>query len=38
MHQHPVSTNLRCLDAAYKLVVIEGDSEANDAQDDAGDE
>jgi len=26
------------LDAAYKLVVIEGDSEANDAQDDAGDE
>jgi len=26
------------LDAAYKLVVIEDDSEANDAQDDAGDE
>ena len=26
------------LDAAYKLVVIESDSEANDAKDDAGDE
>ncbi len=26
------------LDAQFKLVVIEGDSEANDSQDDAGDE
>ena len=26
------------LDAAYKLVIIEDDSEVNDAQDDAGDE